>query len=211
MNIKDYIEILHPNKFNEAIQRLIKVDDARETLVNVLLLSFIGALTFVTESILFYRFGGYATTNQQLTVEQQLVIEMEKRMLTPLGLTITFLDGIIIYYISVAAFYAICRVLGGNGRLGNQLYALAVLNVSYMLVNVPLALLAQLPITIVQVIMAFASLVVLIYTIYLEYKIARAIHTSFDKISAIAAVVGYLAVMFFITILVGLIRLGLGI
>lgn len=80
-----------------------------------------------------------------------------------------------------------------------------------MLVNVPLALLAHLPITIVHVIMAFASLVVLIYTIYLEYKIARAIHTSLDKIRAIAAVVGYLAVMFFITILVGLIRLGLGI
>lgn len=186
MTMQDYIEIMHPKKFKEAISRIAKGGDSQQTVRNVVLAQLISFIAFAITSILPVNMTALASADAKTLV---LMAQLQKMMLTPIGAAITFVIGIVMFYFLIAALNTLCSIMGGKGKLNNLLYSFSVLNLTYGILTAPLSVISQ-----INVISCFAgtlSILIGIYAVYLYYRIVREIHKELSTVKSIIAIVAY--------------------
>jgi hypothetical protein len=200
MDLKEYIDIINPKTVSEAAVRIAKVDDQKKTFLHVVIAQAISIAALAVSAImvnLTMNTGNAASPyNEYITSIRQL----QQNILTPLGMTITFISGIIVFYIGVAIFHQICKALGSNGKQGNLLYAFSVANVSYITIYATTSILNAIPV--LNCLSMMFGLLIGLYVWYLYYKIIGAVYTSLDRTKAIIALILYMVTVFVLSMIV---------
>jgi len=206
--LKDYIDVINPKTYKEAIPRLAKVEDNAMTAAHILLSTFI-SLAFMAVSMVLsiQQVQSYPAEYQQ---EMQGLFATEQKMfLTPVGIVLTFITSIISTIIALWILHQVCRIMGGKGKLGNQLYVTSMTMLSMSVVYAPILLLNLVPL--VSCVASLCGLVFGLYGIYLYYITARAVHPELDNVKGAATVVIWMLASFAIGMVVFFARFAIGI
>jgi len=192
--IRRYVDIVNPYTFREAVEREVKIEDSTLTLINVVAAMLVSVATVLL---------AYAIAPP--SEESGPVMALYIMQTTPLGMALTFLNGIVVFYVGIAMLFGVCRLLGGNGKLGSQLYAMSVVNVPFALMYAVLVGLSA--VQPLDVLASLASLAVSAFSIYVAYKITRAAHRSLDTLRSASAIVAYMVLEFLFASLLMVLRI----
>ena len=138
--LKKYVDVIHPKRFGPAIATEAKRDDAKLTFLHVLLISLLGVLALVAYVSIYTRMidDMFSGTGAAIPPEIPTLKENMLQSIAPVALILNFLGSVVSFYAINGFLFLLCRALGGNGKLGNQLYVISVIMVA---VSVPYALL----------------------------------------------------------------------
>jgi|GEM_PF-3163394 len=208
-SLDNYINAIHPKNFRKTMKDLVKKDDSTTTFVNVIIGMIFGTISTIL-GILGMSQADYEQMQTSLAGSgYEHLVDWMIASSSPVGLAISFVTGVILFYIVTGLLFYIAKLLGGNGKLGNQLYLFSVLMVSFSIFGVFLQILSIVPYA--DCIAGLVSLALFVYMIYIYYNALRITHPKISKINAILAYILWGVVYVALSLGYMLTRLTLGI
>ncbi len=219
VELRSYLEIIHPNRFPGTIERELKNPDLKVTIVNFLILAAL-SLIITAFSYLYLPRSAAATGSPLLNM-----IQSYRPLASPLSIALTAMTALVFPYVTVFIMQSVAKALGGKGRYLELAYLVSILD--------PIVQIIQLPFTVFLALWAgsmvgqtalsgglsnvcllcFFDVFVFalsLYFIYVRYRILRAVNPTLSKERAIIAFIGGTAIaivasvaVFFARIIIG--------
>lgn len=205
VNLRTYIDIIHPRRFRETIEREAKKEDGRATFINIFLISLLEVFMNIITYPVLQRPAPAGVDEGSFLYKMTTFSPVA----SPSAIMVTLISGVILYYLMLAVQHAIAKALGGNGKLGNLLYCDSTAFLSFTAIVLPFRLAIVVPV--LGCVALLPSLVIGIYGAYIYYKILRAVYTSLSRGRAIAAYILFAIAAALFSLIYIFLRIALGI
>ncbi len=186
--LKRYVDVIYPSTFRTAIAKEAKKDDAKLVFLNAVLIALFGVLTLVVSFYLYSSMLDAMFSGTGVAVPAEVPLLQQKMMesVAPVSLVVNFLVTVLSFYVFNVFLFYVCRALGGEGKLGNQLYVTSMIGVSISVIYSLAMILGVGPLACVAVPIA---LLAMLYLLFLTYVTVRTVHGKLDMGRAAGAVV----------------------
>jgi hypothetical protein len=186
--LKRYVDVIHPSTFRSAIATEAKRADAKITFLNAVLIGLFGVITLLVSFYLYSSMLNAMFSGTGVVVPAEVPALQQKMMesVAPVSLIVNFLVTLASFYVFNIFLFYVCRALGGEGKLENQLYTTSIIGVSISVIYSLAIILGIGPLACVAVPLA---LLAMLYLLFLTYITVRAVHVKLDQWRAVGAVV----------------------
>lgn len=199
--LSPYIDIVHPKRFKDFINKSKNIQGLKPSFYNVLIATIITLLFTVLQNTALIKVlkNNIPTDPAQAATTKEFLFILE-RTLAPEIIVVNFIIAIAFFYILQYLFHLIIKLLGGKGSFNSHAYLMSILYVCFILVSLLIFAILLLLYNNRQpdALIGILALFVLVYILYIFYSILRGLH-NLSLLTAIIAIAVFIAIFIFMS------------